>query len=53
MSVYAMVFLGTTPIGNSLIGLFADSFGTVKAVTFSGVACIAASLIFTIKIRRQ
>lgn len=46
MSVYALVFLGFAPIGNSLIGMLADSIGTTKAVTISAMICIIASTLF-------
>jgi len=46
MSVYALVFLGIAPIGNSLIGILADAVGTTKAVTLSAVICIATSAVF-------
>ncbi|MBM4141803.1 MAG: MFS transporter, partial [Nitrospira sp.] len=46
MSVYALVFLGIAPIGNSLIGILADAVGTTKAVTLSAVICIATSVVF-------
>jgi len=46
MSVYALVFLGFAPIGNSIIGMLADSIGTTKAVTISAIICIIASALF-------
>lgn len=46
MSVYTLVFLGLTPIGNSLIGTLADTIGTTKAVSISAVICIVASALF-------
>ena len=46
MSVYALVFLGVAPIGNSLIGVLAAAVGTTKAVTLSAVICIATSAVF-------
>jgi MFS family permease len=53
MSVYAMVFLGTFPIGNSLIGTLAASIGTVQAVGISSFLCIIASAIFSLRILRK
>lgn len=53
MSVYAFVFLGATPFGNSLIGILADSVGTTIAVNISAVICIVASTIFSIKIKKM
>ncbi|MEW6108324.1 MAG: MFS transporter [Nitrospirota bacterium] len=46
MSVYSFVFLGTVPIGNSIIGVSADIMGTTNAVTAAGIICIIASGIF-------
>jgi MFS family permease len=46
MSVYALVFLGTAPLGNSLIGILAEHVGTTTAVNISAVICIIASIIF-------
>ena len=52
MSVYALVFLGTAPLGNSLLGVLADSFGTARAVSISAIICIIASIIFSVKISK-
>src|SRR4030043_135685 len=52
MSVYALVFLGTAPLGNSLLGVLADSFGTSRAVSISAIICIIASVIFSVKISK-
>ena len=49
MSVYSFVFLGTVPIGNSIMGVIADKAGTPNAVTGAGVICIIASGIFAKK----
>lgn len=51
MSVYALVFLGTAPLGNSLLGVLANSFGTSRAVSISAIICIIASVIFFTKKR--
>ena len=50
MSVYAFVFLGTAPIGNSLMGTVADLIGTAHSVTISALVCIAVSVVFCLKI---
>lgn len=52
MSVYTFVFLGTAPIGNSLIGVMADSIGTTRAVSLSAIVCFIVSVIFSKKIFR-
>jgi MFS family permease len=49
MSVYSFVFLGTVPIGNSIMGVIADKAGTTNAVTGAGIICIIASGIFAKK----
>lgn len=53
MSVYAMVFLGTFPIGNSLLGILSDSIGTVLTVNISSFLCIIASAIFSYRLMRH
>jgi predicted MFS family arabinose efflux permease len=52
MSIYTFVFLGATPIGNSIMGVMADVIGTPRAVTLSAILCVAASTVFTMKIFR-
>lgn len=49
MSIYSLVFLGTVPIGNALMGVLADRTGTPRAVTISGVICILAAAGFAVK----
>jgi predicted MFS family arabinose efflux permease len=49
MSVFTLVFLGTAPIGNSLVGAMADYIGTPYTVSISAVICIIASLLFAVK----
>jgi MFS family permease len=53
MSVYSFVFLGTVPIGNSIMGIIADKAGTTNAVTGAGIICIMASGIFAKKYLRK
>ncbi len=43
MSIYSLVFLGTIPIGNAIMGLIADRIGTPRAVSLSGLICILAA----------
>ncbi len=50
MSVYAFVFLGTAPIGNSLMGVVADFIGAAHAVSISALVCILVSAGFCVKI---
>ena len=49
MSVFTLVFLGTAPIGNSLVGAMADYIGTPYTVSISAVICIIASLLFAMR----
>jgi MFS family permease len=53
MSVYSFVFLGTVPIGNSIMGIVADKAGTTHTVTAGGALCILASGIFAKKYLRK
>jgi MFS family permease len=46
MSVYAFVFLGLVPVGNSIMGVSADALGTTNAVAAGGTVCIIASVAF-------
>lgn len=50
MSVYTFVFLGTAPVGNSLIGILADHFGTTRAISIASFFCILAAMAFSVKI---
>jgi MFS family permease len=52
MSIYAFVFLGMMPIGNSVMGVLANSVGTKNAVSFSSIVCIVASMTFAMKMFR-
>jgi MFS family permease len=49
MSVYSFVFLGFVPVGNAIMGFFADIIGTRNAVTAGGAICIVASAVFARK----
>lgn len=53
MSVYTFVFLGTAPIGNSIMGIAADSIGTTKTVSIAAIICFFISIIFSVKISRD
>jgi MFS family permease len=50
MSVYAFVFLGTAPIGNSIIGAAANAAGTALTVGVIAVVCLITSMVFCRKI---
>jgi len=49
MSIYSLVFLGTVPIGNAIMGFAADYLGTPSAVTVSGLLCLIAAALFSKK----
>lgn len=44
LSLQAMVFLGTTPIGAPFVGWVADRFGPRPAILIGALACFAAAL---------
>ena len=45
VSVYTLLFLGMTPIGHSLLGVLADSFGSANAVRVTSALCLGLSFI--------
>ena len=47
MALYSLVFLGTVPIGNAIMGLIAERTGTPGAVTIAGIICLIAAAIFS------
>ncbi len=49
MSVYSLVFIGFTPIGNFIIGVISDSIGTTNALAGSSLICLIAAIIFFVK----
>ncbi|SDE36539.1 Transmembrane secretion effector [Paenibacillus sp. cl123] len=55
MSVYSLVFAGSTPLGNFLSGLAADRFGASAAFLLCGAGCLllCASVILIFRIRRM
>jgi len=42
--------LGTAPIGNSLIGVLANSLGTTRAISIASFFCIITSIVYSMKI---
>jgi predicted MFS family arabinose efflux permease len=46
MSLYAMAFLGFTPIGSLLAGALANRFGAPVTVLIGGAGCLVAGLAF-------
>lgn len=43
MSLYALVFLGSTPVGGPLMGAAAERFGSRSALVLAGLACVVAA----------
>lgn len=52
MSLYTLVFLGFAPLGNSIIGITAHSFGTIASLKIFAMLCIVGSIIFSIRFKR-
>jgi len=53
MSIYSLVFLGTVPIGNAIMGVAADYLGTPHAVSVSGLICVLAACLFAKRYLKQ
>jgi len=51
MSVYTLLFLGLSPVGNSLIGLMANIFGADRAIMAGSCICIMTMLMLMKRIR--
>jgi MFS family permease len=51
MAFYSMAFVGMTPFGSLLAGALADRIGAPWTVAWSGVACLAGSLWFALRLR--
>jgi hypothetical protein len=45
MALYVLVFLGTTPVGASLAGWWAENFGVPSSIWAAGLVCVAASVV--------
>jgi hypothetical protein len=45
MSVYTVVFVGSTPLGGILIGAIASAMGVPAALVVGGATCVAVGLI--------
>ncbi|AGL14027.1 MFS transporter [Actinoplanes sp. N902-109] len=45
MSLYVLVFLGTTPIGASLAGWWGEHFGVPSSIWGAGLFCVVASVV--------
>jgi len=53
MSLYTLVFLGFSPIGNSSIGITAHLLGTISSLKIFAIVCIIGSIIFSKLFRRE
>ncbi len=53
MSLYAMVFVGMTPIGSFLVGTIAEHAGVATACVAGGGAGLASVLVLTVAARRR
>lgn len=53
MSVYMMIFMGTTPFGNLAVSSIAAAFGTPTSFLASGIPCSVAAIIALLLWRRE
>ncbi len=53
MSVYMMIFMGVTPIGNLSVSSVAAAFGVPASFVFSGLPCALAAIIAAALWRRE
>lgn len=53
MSVFTLLFLGVSPIGNLMMGSIADIIGTVNALKLASVICLALSFITAYGARKR
>jgi MFS family permease len=51
LSVYALLFVGTTPIGGAITGVLADNFGVNITLALEAVVCLIATLIGLVYLR--
>src|SRR5262249_3586944 len=52
MSFYSMAFLGMAPFGSLLAGAVAHAAGAPSAVLLGGLACLAAGVLFSLRLPR-
>jgi MFS family permease len=50
MAVYSMMFMGMAPFGALFAGSLAEHLGAPRTVALGGLVCVAASLIFTLRL---
>jgi len=51
MSLFAIAFVGMTPLGNLMSGFMADRLGVVTTLTINGLICLIAAGIFSQQIQ--
>lgn len=52
MSVYTLLFLGLSPIGNSIIGLLADILSADSAITIGSAICLISTIFMIRELKR-
>jgi MFS family permease len=50
MSLYTTAFMGLAPFGSLVGGAIADAFGPAQALLLSGAGCLAAGLVFGLRL---
>jgi hypothetical protein len=50
MSLYTMAFMGLAPFGSLAAGSVARAFGTPTALLLAGAGCLAAGLVFGLRL---
>jgi MFS family permease len=53
MALFSVVFLGSTPIGGTLVGWFSEQFGPRAGLVLGGAATVAAGLAGLILLRKE
>ncbi len=52
MSVYTLLFLGLSPVGNSLIGLIADALGADRAIMIGSIISLVMTVLMIGRLRK-
>jgi drug/metabolite transporter superfamily protein YnfA len=52
MAIYAMMFMGMSPIGALVEGWIAERIGAPKTVMIGGAICVAGAIVFNIRLPR-
>jgi MFS family permease len=50
MSLYTAAFMGLAPLGSLIGGVIADAFGPSRALLLGGAGCLAAGLVFGLRL---